>query len=152
LEIQSAKLCIQLARYGFVGLACEYRLSGEASWPAQIHDVKAAIRYMRANGTQLGIDGEKICVTGNSAGAHLALMLGGDTDEFEGTGGHTGVSSKCAAISAIYPPTRLGYNKNEKENKLLGKAGNDEVAAKASPINYSNISFPPTILIHGNAD
>ena len=58
---------IQLARYGFVGVACEYRLSGEASWPAQIHDVKAALRWMHAKANQLGIDGGKICVAGNSA-------------------------------------------------------------------------------------
>jgi acetyl esterase/lipase len=143
---------IQLARYGFVGVACEYRLSGEASWPAQIHDVKAAIRWMRTNANHLGIDETKICVTGNSAGAHLALMMGCDIDEFEGKGGNMNVSSKCAAISAIYPPTRVHFNKNETENKLLGKDGSDEVATKASPINYANKNFPPTILIHGNAD
>ncbi|HEX9897089.1 MAG TPA: alpha/beta hydrolase [Dehalococcoidales bacterium] len=143
---------IQLARYGFVGVACEYRLSGEAPWPAQIHDVKAAIRWMRSNANQLGIDEGKICVTGNSAGAHLALMMGCDMDAFEGKGGNMNVSSKCAAISAIYPPTTVHYNKNDAENKLLGKAGNNEVAAKASPINYANKGFPPTILIHGNAD
>lgn len=143
---------IQLARYGFVGVACEYRLSGEAPWPAQIHDVKAALRWMRAKANQLGIDEAKICVTGNSAGAHLALMLGCDTDAFEGKGGNMNVSSRCAAISAIYPPTRLHFNKNDAENRLLGEAGNDEVATKASPINYANKGFPPTILIHGNAD
>jgi acetyl esterase/lipase len=143
---------IQLARYGFVGMACEYRLSGEAIWPAQIYDVKAALRWMRANANRLGVDEEKICVTGNSAGAHLALMLGCDTEAFEGEGGNMNVSSKCAAISAIYPPTRLGFNKNDVENKLFGEDGNDEVAAQASPINYANNGFPPTILIHGNAD
>lgn len=143
---------IQLARYGFVGMACEYRLSGEAPWPAQIYDVKAAVRWMRANANQLGIDERKICVTGNSAGAHLALMIGCETDEFEGEGGNMNVSSKCAAISAIYPPTTLHFNKNDAENKLLGEAGNDKVAAKASPINYADSGFPPTILIHGNAD
>jgi acetyl esterase/lipase len=143
---------IQLARYGFVGVACEYRLSGEAPWPAQIYDVKAALRWMRVNANQLGIDEGKICVTGNSAGAHLALMMGCDTEVFEGKGGNMNVGSKCAAISAIYPPTKLHFNKNDAENTLLGKAGNDEVAAKASPINYANSNFPPTILIHGNAD
>jgi acetyl esterase/lipase len=56
-------------------VACEYRLSGEAHWPAQIHDVKAALRWMRANANRLGIDANKLYVTGNSAGAHLALML-----------------------------------------------------------------------------
>jgi acetyl esterase/lipase len=143
---------IQLARYGFVGVACEYRLSGEAAWPAQIHDVKAAVRWMRANANSLGIDEGKICVTGNSAGAHLALMLGCQTVAFEGAGGSMKVSSQCAAISAIYPPTEIHFNKNEIENRLLGEAGNDEIAAKASPINYAQKDFPPTILIHGNTD
>jgi acetyl esterase/lipase len=143
---------IQLARYGFVGVACEYRLSGEAAWPAQIHDVKAAVRWMRANARRLNIDEGKICVTGNSAGAHLALMLGCQTDAFEGAGGNPKVSSQCAAVSAIYPPTEIHFNKNEVENKLLGEAGNEAVAAKASPINYADKGFPPTILIHGNAD
>jgi acetyl esterase/lipase len=143
---------IQLARYGFVGVAGEYRLSGEAAWPAQIHDVKATIRWMRANAKRLNIDEAKICVTGNSAGAHLALMLGCHTDVFEGEGGNGKVSSKCAAVSAIYPPTEIHFNKNEVENKLLGEAGSEEVAAKASPINYATKDFPPTILIHGNAD
>lgn len=143
---------IQLARYGFVGMACEYRLSGEAPWPAQIHDVKAAIRWMRANANQLGIDEKKICVTGNSAGAHLSLMMGCDSAEFEGKGGNMNVSSKCAAISAIYAPTKIHFNKNETENKLLGSKGSDEIAFKASPMNYARKDFPPTILIHGNAD
>src|SRR5262252_2297249 len=66
---------IQLARHGFLCVACEYRLTGEARWPAQIHDVKAALRFMRANASSLGLDPERISVSGNSAGAHLSLML-----------------------------------------------------------------------------
>jgi pectinesterase len=143
---------IQLARYGFVGVACEYRLSGEASWPAQIHDVKAALRWIRANAQSLKIDESKICVNGNSAGAHLALMLGSKNKEFEGSGGNNQVHSGCAAISAIYPPTTLHFNKNEVEDKLLGPEGSEEVAQKASPVYYAAKDFPPTILIHGNAD
>ncbi|MBI4768448.1 MAG: alpha/beta hydrolase [Deltaproteobacteria bacterium] len=135
---------IQLARYGFVGVACEYRLSGEAAWPAQIHDVKAAVRWMRAKARRLNIDEGKICVTGNSAGAHLALMLGCQTDAFEGAGGNPKVSSQCAAVSAIYPPTEIHFNKNEVENKLLGEAGNEAIAAKASPINYADQVVPPS--------
>jgi len=143
---------IQMARYGFVGVACEYRLSGEAHWPAQIHDVKAALRWMRANANQLCIDADKICVTGNSAGAHLALMLGCNSDELEGKGGNMDVSSKCAAISAVYPPTQVHFGKNEAENQLLGNGGNENTAIQASPMSYANKNFPPTILIHGNAD
>jgi len=85
-----------------VGVACEYRLSGEAAWPAQIHDVKAAVRWMRANADRLGIDPDKICVTGNSAGAHLALMLGCDTDEFEGAGGNADAVVPCDESFNMY--------------------------------------------------
>jgi acetyl esterase/lipase len=144
---------IQLARYGFVGVACEYRLTGEALWPAQIQDVKAALRWMRANAGKLGIDAEKICVTGNSAGAHLALMLGCETPEFEGQGGSPDVSSDCAAITAVYPPTNLNrVGSNERYGFLFGKEAGEEVALKASPIHYADKPFPPTLLIHGNAD
>lgn len=144
---------IQLARYGLVGVACEYRLSGEAIWPAHINDVKAALRWMRANADRLGINADKICVTGNSAGAHLALILGCDTDEFEGEGGNMDVSSECAAIAAIYPPTRLGLGKGGAAySHLFGNATDEAIAANASPITYADKSFPPTLLIHGNAD
>ncbi len=144
---------IQLARYGCVGVACEYRLSGEAIWPAHIHDVKAALRWMRANADSLGVDARKICATGNSAGAHLALMLGCDTDEFEGDGGNMDVDSDCGAVAAIYPPTRLRLGDHgDAFRRLFGDAAEESVAAGASPMNYADRSFPPTILIHGNAD
>jgi len=144
---------IQLARYGFVGVACEYRLTGEALWPAQIHDVKAALRWMRANAVKLGIDAKKICVTGNSAGAHLALMLGCETREFEGEGGNPDVSSDCAVITAIYPPTGLSRGRSgDGYSFLFGKEAGEDVAVKASPIHYADKPFPPTLLIHGNAD
>jgi len=144
---------IQLARYGFVGVACEYRLTGEALWPAQIHDVKAALRWMRANAGKLGIDDQKICVTGNSAGAHLALMTGCETDEFEGEGGNPDVSSSCAAISAVYAPTNLNPDgTGDRYSFLLGKGAGADIADKASPIHYAGKPFPPTLLIHGNAD
>jgi acetyl esterase/lipase len=143
---------IQLARYGFVGLTCEYRLSGEAPWPAQLQDVKAAARWMRAKAAELGVDEKKICVTGNSAGAHLALMLGARTEGLEGEGGNPGVGSQVAAVSAIYPPTKIRFRKNEVEDKLLGPEGSEALAAQASPIRYAEKGFPPTLLIHGNAD
>ena len=144
---------IQLARFGFVGVACEYRLSGEAIWPAQIHDVKAALRWMRANADRLGIDEKKICVTGNSAGAHLALILGCETDEFEGEGGNMDVNSNCSAITAIYAPTNMNRNhESEVHMALFGGIATEDVALKASPIHYADRPFPPTLLIHGNED
>ena len=99
---------IQLARYGFVCICPEYRLSGESIWPAQINDVKAAIRWLRANADRYGIDDAQICVSGNSAGGHLALIAAAKTDaRLEGDGGSPETHSRVAAAVAIYPPTQL---------------------------------------------
>ena len=93
---------IQLARYGYLCVCSEYRLSGEAVWPAQLHDAKAALRWIRGNAAELNVDAERIAVSGNSAGAHLALMLAATpgTPGLEGEGGQEGVSTSCAAAIA----------------------------------------------------
>ncbi len=121
---------LTLARHGFVCVAGEYRLTPESPWPAHIHDVKAAIRWMRANADELGIDATKIAVQGHSAGAHLALLAAGTPNlpEFEGTGGNAGVSSEVAAVAAIYPPVTFHVG-NERPsgstpaNALMGDNG-----------------------------
>ena len=145
---------IQLARYGFVCVCSEYRLSGESSWPAQLHDVKAALRWLRANAARFGIDESRICVSGNSAGAHLALMLAGVADgDLEGDGGNAGVSSACAAVVAIYPPTLLRVGSaDDAIGLLLGGKVTRTVEDQASPLSYARADFPPTMLVHGNAD
>jgi len=145
---------ILLARLGFVCIASEYRLSGEAIWPAQIHDVKAALRWVRANADVYGIDPEKITVSGNSAGAHLALMLAGlDDGRLEGDGGNPGVSTKVAACVAIYPPTELRVaHPQDMVGLLLGGKVTREIEDEASPMTYAAAHFPPTMLVHGNAD
>ena len=66
-----------LGQAGFVCLLADYRLMMEASWPAQIEDVKCAIRFLRASADSLGVDPERIGIVGDSAGGHLALMRGG---------------------------------------------------------------------------
>ena len=80
---------------GIALAAIDYRLSGEAPFPAQLHDVKAAIRWLRARSTELGIDPARIGVWGESAGGHLAAMaaLTGDVAEIEGEIGVPGQSS-----------------------------------------------------------
>ncbi len=146
---------VQLARYGYLCVCPEYRLSGEAVWPAQIHDVKAALRWLRANALALSANPDKIVVSGNSAGAHLALMLAAtpNVPVFDGKGGHTEVSSSCAAVVAIYPPTalRIGEVGDAVANLFGGKAS-VEAQDAASPITYVHRHFPPTLLVHGNAD
>ena len=68
---------VLLGRRGYTCIASEYRLTGEALWPAQIEDVKCAIRYVRANAAEFGIDPDRLVISGNSAGGHLSLMAGG---------------------------------------------------------------------------
>ena len=148
---------ILLGRIGYVCVATEYRLSGEAKWPAQIHDVKAALRWMRANAPKLGIDPEKISVSGNSAGGHLSLMLAGTQNlaEFEGDGGNADAGTQVAASIAFYPPTQM-YMPDEPLRAelafLFGRDASIDVARRASPIDYATAGFPPTLLIHGTKD
>ncbi len=148
---------ILLGRIGYVCVSTEYRLAGESKWPAQIHDVKACLRWMRANAETLGIDPDKIVVEGNSAGAHLSLMVAGTANlpEFEGDGGNPGVATDVAACVAIYAPTVL-YGQNDPQmpealSFLFGRGADVEVAKRASPVEWAK-HCPPTLLVTGNKD
>jgi acetyl esterase/lipase len=150
---------VRIAREGFVCVASEYRLIGESPWPAAIHDVKAALRWMRVNALNLGIDPQRVAVQGNSAGAHLALIAAATPGkpEFEGEGGHAGASTAVDAVVAIYPPTVFHFDGPRPSGAvpalaLLGEAGSAEIARQASPQTYVTPAFPPTFLIHGSAD
>ncbi len=150
---------VLLGRKGYVCVSCEYRLTGEAQWPAQIHDVKAALRWMRANASSLGLDPDRIAVSGNSAGGHLSLMVGAtpNVPEFEGEGGNSGISTDVSAVISFYPPVRLGTMRDGAElsdpvRRLMGSNATPEAIAGASPITYASASFPPTALIHGSDD
>ena len=93
-------------------VGAEYRVMSEAPWPAQIQDVKANIRWMRANHEMLGIDPSLIVVAGKSAGGHLALLAAGtpDAPEFEGDGGNSGISSEVTAVIGSSPVFRHKRN------------------------------------------
>lgn len=152
---RASRLAIPLAERGYVTLASEYRLSDEAIWPAQIHDVKAALRWMRRNADDLGIDPELIVVLGMSAGAHLALMLAGtpNVDRFEGDGGNAGISTEVAGSIALYAPTDLArILKGDMVARLIGSPDDMETARDASPVNHVTKLFPPTFLAHGKSD
>ena len=150
---------ILLARLGFVCMCNSYRLSNESIWPAQVQDVNCAIRYLRANATDLGLDPNRIGVSGNSAGGHLSLMAAATNYDqiFEGDGGSNEVSSEIKAVCAIYPPTIIRQLEmlNPLENAflmLMGKEAKKEDFDKASPLNYVTEDYPPCMLIHGSAD
>jgi acetyl esterase/lipase len=151
---QAAVYC----RAGFTCVASAYRLTPEAPWPAQIHDVKAALRWFRAEAARLGVEPARIAAHGNSAGAHLALLLAGTPGHaaFEGEGGNAGVDTSVAAVVAVYPP--VGFSVGPRASgfndagALLGREPDPEVAHAASPMSYVTATFPPTFLLHGTAD
>ena len=145
---------VLLGRKGYLCVASEYRLTGEALWPAQIEDVKAALRWMRANAEDLGIDPARTVISGNSAGAHLALVAGGTAGmaNLEGAGGNPGVASSVAAVIAFYPPTGLEKRSWGGLPSLFGPGAAEATLRTASPLTYASAAYPPTLLIHGNAD
>lgn len=146
---------IFLGRLGYVCVSAAYRLSGEAKWPAQIHDTKAALRWMKANAERLGVDPDRIAVHGNSAGAHLALMVAATPNqpEFEGNGVHQGVDTSVRACIAIYPPVEIGPMPLQGMFlALMGSSATAEDSRAASPVSYARKDFPPTMLVHGTGD
>ncbi|MGI5158313.1 alpha/beta hydrolase fold domain-containing protein [Microbispora sp. CA-102843] len=157
----------ELVAWAGVAVAgADYRLSGEALWPAQLHDVKAAVRWLRARGGELGIDIGRIAAWGESAGGHLAALLGltpGDPT-LEGGVGVTGPSSAVAAVAAWYAPSDLrtvaaGIGADpadpaSREALLLGAPvpSVPDAAALASPVTHVSPGAPPFLLLHGRSD
>lgn len=143
----------RLAQAGFVCLLVAYRLTPEAIWPAQIEDVKCAIRFLRAHADSLGVAPDRIGILGDSAGGQLALMAGVSGAVFEGSGGHGGCSSAVAAAAAMYGPTRIPFEDARPNHRaLLGPEANEADYERASPIAYDLGRFPPCLLIHGVED
>ena len=149
----------RLAGEGYVCVASEYRLTPEAPWPAHIEDVKAALRWMRASATDLGIDPSKIAALGRSAGAHLVLLAAGTPGlgDFEGTGGNAGQPTDVAAVVGVFPPTVFftgpqRIHGGTPARALIGDSATEDAARLASPVHHVSAAFPPTMLLHGTAD
>ncbi|MDF1824632.1 MAG: alpha/beta hydrolase [Verrucomicrobiales bacterium] len=152
----------------FAAASINYRLSGEAQWPAQIHDCKAAIRWLRANADGHGIDPDRIGVWGSSAGGHLVAMLGvtGDVGELDGeVGNHVGISSEVTCVVNFYGPSELltmsehpGKFDHDApgspESRLVGGPlqENPDIAKNASPIHWVSGADQPSLIVHGTKD
>lgn len=150
-----------LAEYGFFTASIEYRSTYESKFPAQIADVKAAVRWLRANAERLHIDPERIGVWGHSAGGHLAVLLGssGDVPELEGDLGPSGFSSRVQAVVNVAGVIDMEYPRTEqwqeKERTLLFGGPQEEhpdLVRLASPCEFLDKDDPPVLTMHGTKD
>ena len=155
-----------LAARGYVAATISYRLSGEAPFPAAIQDCKAAVRYLRANADELGLDSEHIGAIGLSAGGHLAALLAtsGGVAELEGEGGNDGFSSAIQAAVPMGAQTHLMSRRNREvsasqdrgaiwQQFLSGaQAENPAAYELASPLEHLDASDPPCWFITGEKD
>ena len=116
----------QIAAKGYVTAAVEYRLSPEALYPAAVYDIKAAVRFLRANAKKYNIDPKRIAIGGSSAGGQLASLIGvsAGVAKFEGAEGNPGVSSAVQAIIDI--DGVLDFNTPDEKGK------NEEAAKKSA--------------------
>jgi acetyl esterase/lipase len=154
--------CTTLAQHGYVCATADYRLAPAAPFPDAVYDVKAAVRYLRANATRLGIDPLKIGVMGGSAGGHLALFLGvtGNVPEFEGDGPNLDQSSRVAVVVDYYGPSDFtkSYGRSVDAAEVLPLfLGGDLVHARtahlrSSPLNWVTPDAAPTLAIQGTKD
>ena len=154
-----------LARRGYAVVATSYRLSDVATFPSQIHDVKATIRWVRANADRYGFDATAIGAWGASAGGHLVALLAttGGMAELEGdVGGEAlrGYSSDVQAVVDYFGPShlsRLGHNAGIVEwlvEELVGGplAEREALAELASPELHVSAKTAPLLIVHGEKD
>jgi acetyl esterase/lipase len=168
---------MDIAEAGYVVASIEYRVTPQSTFPAPLEDVKAAIRYLRANADRYGIDPDKIAVMGDSAGGYLAALAGttNHLKEFD-KGENLDQSSAVQAVIDLYglsDLTKVGYGYSEEVQEVhkspsapeamwvngaavFGPGGsildNPEGAAKANPITYVTKDAPPFLLMHGDND
>lgn len=150
---------IPMAERGFVCVTGEYRVLEQAIWPAAIQDVKAIIRWMRANAAGLGLDPERIALGGKSAGGHLTLLAGATngSGEFEeshnGNGVNAGYSSRVAAVIGVAPVSDISeYWRRPHMIPYTAADSSDAALRAANPIDRVDGRYPPTMLLHGTND
>lgn len=152
----------RLVPRGYVAVSVNYRLSGEATFPAAVEDAKCAVRWVRAHAEQRGIDADRLGAWGSSAGGHLALMVGlaGPDAKLEGEGGNADASSRVQAVVSWFGPADFasGHEHFEggpgAEQAFLGGAYEEkkDVWVRASPVTHASKDDPPVLMIHGARD
>lgn len=154
---REVSICSDLARGGYVAMSINYKLwnSGvkHPTWPQCVYDAKTAVRWLRKNAAQVGIDPDRIGAIGGSAGGNLASMLAvtGPADGLDPKEPMGDVSARVSCAVDLYGAVDLP-NYHDMKMFLKTRAEDAAVYAKASPINYCDKSDPPMLLIHGTAD
>ena len=149
----------ELVAHGIAFASINYRLAPDFKWPTQLEDAKAAIRFLRANAANLGIDPSRIAVIGDSGGGELATFVGLTSNLSYGVAGPwLGVSSSVLGVVDMFGPTNRAYF----AKKRLMKYGNlnDPVYGLYTPttiyqesaINYVQPGDPPFLIIQGEKD
>jgi acetyl esterase/lipase len=156
-----------LVAKGYFYASVEYRLSGEAPWPAQIEDCRTAVRWLRSHAAEYHLDPDRIAAIGHSAGGHLVSLLGvlgDDVPEFDGPAGAMGTSARLQAVvdeagpSDFSPEARpvLGTETEDPAGlvKLFGGSFAEKSAVwlQASPARQVKAGAPPFLIIHGELD
>ena len=178
-KVAGTQICYQLAQAGFVAASIEYRTIGTVNYVESIGDVKAAVRWLRANADKFNIDKDKIAVLGMSAGGYLASMVGvtGGEKKFE-FGDNLDQSSEVQAVVDIFGPTdltKIAADFSKDTQKLYYSPGappslfangvpcykgnrggsildTPETAKDSNPITHISKNTPPFLIMHGNAD
>ena len=165
-------LAAQLNPAGYAVAGVSIRSSSQIKFPGQLHDIKAAIRWLRANAPKYNLDPDRIAIMGDSSGGWTTAMaaLTGDVPELEGSVGTTGPSSKVRAAVAFYPPTnfltmdtwavrkcdqpRCHDDATSPESRLVGCAIQTcpEKVQAANPLRYVTPADPPMMILHGGSD
>jgi acetyl esterase/lipase len=131
---------------GIAGVAIDYRLSGQAKYPAALEDCKDAVGWIRANAARYKIDGTRLAAAGSSAGGHLAALLGLTANSSERV-------SAVVALNAVLDLTGMG-SRGTMVSRFLGQ-GCEEAPAlcrEASPLYRTVPGAPPFLILHGTAD
>jgi len=148
---------------GYAAASIDYRYSRYGTFPTQLYDCKAAIRWLRANAAQYHLDPKRVGVVGDSAGGHLVALLGttANVKEFEGNLGNPEQSSRIQAVVDIYGPTDFVHWDPNFHPGVYGSIArmlggppheNQEKARKASPLYYVNKDAAPFLIFHGDKD
>lgn len=154
-------LLVEFAEAGYVAISPEYRFCPEHTFPAQIHDVKAAVRWLKTNAEQYEVDPDKVGAVGFSAGGHLALLLGmtDASDGLEGPDADESVETTIRAVVNFFGPSDLMTDDLPEvsiplRNDLIGGSPEEkpDVAAAASPLSYVSKGDAPVLIFQGTSD